>query len=198
MAEHTGGPVTTSTRAPLLSGARVFVRHPVESDRAELLAVRVASAAWLRPWDPLPAPGAAGSPQSFVERAIATADTDSVQRHLVCRADTGAIVGMCNLSQIFRGPFDNACMGWWRGASGGGRGYMSEGVSLVLRRAFEQLGLHRMEANIMPRNAASKALAARCGFRFEGYSPSYLQIAGVWEGHDRYAMTREDWGIAKA
>jgi len=158
-----------------------------------MLALRLASQDWLRPWDPLPSAGGMGSPEAVVDRAIATADMETGQRHLVCRGDSGAIVGMCNLSQIFRGPFDNACMGWWRGPAGGGQGYMTQGVLLVLRRAFEQLGLHRVEANIMPRNGPSKALAVRCGFRFEGYSPNYLQIAGRWEGHDRYAMTREDW-----
>ncbi len=174
-----------------------MIRHPVAEDRAELIALHQGSRAWLAPWDPLPTPGTSGTTEAFVERTLATADTEVGQRHVVCLADGGVIVGMCNLSQIFRGPFDNACMGWWRGPAHGGRGVMSEGVSLVLKRSFESLGLHRVEANIMPRNGPSKALAVRCGFRYEGYSPNYLQIAGAWEGHDRYAMTLEDWVLAR-
>lgn len=178
---------------PLLIASRALIRHPTQADRAELLALRRSSHHFLAPWEPLPTPGVPTDDDSFVDRSIATADTDTGQRHLICDAATGAIAGMCNLSQIFRGPFDNACMGWWRGPAFGHRGLISQGVTLVLQRAFHSLALHRVEANIMPRNAPSKALALRCGFRLEGYSPNYLQIAGLWEGHDRYAITLEDW-----
>jgi len=185
----------SNPRAPLLSGARVLIRHPVDADRAELTALRAASRAWLAPWEPHTPEGGVIDDHQFVDRAIATADTQTGQRHVICRLDSGAIAGMCNLSQIFRGPFDNAVMGYWRGPAFGGRGLMTEGIALVLERAFGGLRLHRVEANIMPRNAPSKALAARCGFRFEGFSPNYLQIAGRWEGHDRYAITAEDWAM---
>lgn len=191
MAEHHPA---SQARAPLLSGARVVIRHPLSSDRAAIIDLRRASRAWLAPWEPLPAPDTPMDEAAFADRAIDTADTPTGQRHLICLADTGAIIGMCNLSQIFRGPFDNAIMGYWRSPDHGGRGLMTEALTLVLRRAFDQLRLHRVEANVMPRNTPSKALLARCGFRYEGYSPNYLQIAGRWEGHDRYAITVEDPG----
>jgi ribosomal-protein-alanine N-acetyltransferase len=66
-------------------------------------------------------------------------------------------------------------------------------VRLVLERAFTQLGLHRVEANIIPSNTASLGVARNCGFRKEGYSPRYLRIAGTWQDHERWAMTIEDW-----
>lgn len=189
------GPDTSTipSRTPLLSGVRVFVRHPVHGDQAEIVALRRGSAAWLHPWEPLTAEGTPMDDAALAERSVATADTETGQRHLVCLVGSGAIVGMCNLSQIFRGPFDNAVMGYWCGSAYAGRGLMSEGVGLVLARSFGALGLHRVEANIMPRNMASRALARRCGFRLEGYSPNYLQIGGRWEGHERWAITREDW-----
>ncbi|MCA9287589.1 MAG: GNAT family N-acetyltransferase [Phycisphaerales bacterium] len=180
-------------RAPLLSGARVHIRHPVDADRAEIAALRRASREWLARWDPLPPGGVELDKDAQADRIVSSADTQTNQRHLVCEVESGRIVGVVSLNQICRGPFDNAIMGYWRGEGFGGRGLMTEGVRLVLKRAFEGLGLHRVEANLMPRNAASRALAVRCGFRYEGYSPNYLQIAGRWEGHERYAMTREDW-----
>ncbi|MEZ6232749.1 MAG: GNAT family protein [Phycisphaerales bacterium] len=180
-------------RAPLLSGARVFVRHPVDADRAEIAALRRASREWLVKWDPLPPGSVAIDEDAQAERIVSSADTQTNQRHLVCEVESGRIVGVVSLNQICRGPFDNAIMGYWRGEGFGGRGLMAEGVRLVLERAFGGLGLHRVEANLMPRNGASRALAVRCGFRYEGYSPNYLQIAGHWEGHERYAMTLEDW-----
>jgi ribosomal-protein-alanine N-acetyltransferase len=63
----------------------------------------------------------------------------------------------------------------------------------VLRYGFEQLGLHRMEAAIVPRNSKSRRVAEKLGLREEGTAVRFLQIQGVWEDHVRYAITREDW-----
>jgi ribosomal-protein-alanine N-acetyltransferase len=71
---------------------------------------------------------------------------------------------------------------------------MTEALRLVVRYAFSGLGLHRLEANIQPGNAASIRLVQRCGFRNEGYSPHYLFIDGAWRGHERWAITREMTG----
>ena len=69
---------------------------------------------------------------------------------------------------------------------------MAEGIELVLAHAFETLGLHRLEANIQPANAASIALAKRAGFRLEGFSPRYLKIDGLWRDHEGWAIVAED------
>ena len=97
------------------------------------------------------------------------------------------------LGWAVRGPFCNAIMGYWVGEKFAKAGYTSEGVRLVLGRAFGELVLHRVEANVVPTNAASIALAKGVGFREEGYSPRYLEIAGAWQDHVRFAMTVEDW-----
>jgi ribosomal-protein-alanine N-acetyltransferase len=68
---------------------------------------------------------------------------------------------------------------------------MSEALKLVVSYAFGELGLHRLEANVQPENAASIRLVQRSGFRNEGYSPHYLFIDGDWRGHERWAITRE-------
>jgi ribosomal-protein-alanine N-acetyltransferase len=69
---------------------------------------------------------------------------------------------------------------------------MTEGIELVLHHAFGALGLHRLEANIQPNNAASIALAKGAGFRLEGFSPRYLKIDGHWRDHERWAIVAED------
>jgi ribosomal-protein-alanine N-acetyltransferase len=72
-----------------------------------------------------------------------------------------------------------------------GQGYMTEALSLAVRHAFYQLGLHRVEANIMPSNLASRVVAARCGFRLEGRARRLLHLAGRWRDHERWAIIRE-------
>jgi [ribosomal protein S5]-alanine N-acetyltransferase len=69
---------------------------------------------------------------------------------------------------------------------------MSLGLELVLDRAFGELQLHRVEANIQPKNRRSIELVKRAGFRCEGLSPRYLKIAGRWRDHERWAITIED------
>ena len=70
---------------------------------------------------------------------------------------------------------------------------MTEALQLVLREAFTKLGLHRLEANIQPGNTASIALAKRCGFELEGFSPRYLKVGGRWRDHERWAIRAETW-----
>ncbi len=68
---------------------------------------------------------------------------------------------------------------------------MSGGLALLLRHAFCELRLHRLEANIQPANQASLRLVGRPGFRQEGYSPAMLFIDGAWRDHERWAITGE-------
>ena len=99
---------------------------------------------------------------------------------------------MVNVNCIVRGLFQSAYLGYYVGAAFAGRGYMAEGLALVVRHAFSEMGLHRLEANIQPDNAASIALARRCGFRKEGFSPRYLRISGEWRDHERWALLADE------
>ena len=68
---------------------------------------------------------------------------------------------------------------------------MTEAVRLTAHYAFDDIGLHRVEANIQPANRASLAIVRRVGFRKEGFSLQYLQIGGVWCDHERWALLRQ-------
>ncbi|CAN5146350.1 hypothetical protein BH20GEM2_BH20GEM2_21800 [soil metagenome] len=98
-----------------------------------------------------------------------------------------------NLSQIFRGNFQSASLGYFIGSEYAGRGCMGEALRLVLRHAFTTLGLHRQEANIHSGNAASLALVQRAGFAREGLSRAYLKVCGRWRDHERWAMLADAW-----
>jgi ribosomal-protein-alanine N-acetyltransferase len=112
---------------------------------------------------------------------------------LVCRCGDDAIVGVFNLSEIVRGAFRSAYLGYYALAPHAGHGYMSEAFGMLLDVVFRALRLHRVEANVQPDNAASLRLVERVGFAREGYSRRYVKIAGRWRDHVRYALLADDW-----
>jgi [ribosomal protein S5]-alanine N-acetyltransferase len=113
--------------------------------------------------------------------------------HFVVLRASGELVGVINVSEIVRGAFQSAYLGYYGFLPHVGRGFMREGLRLVLDRAFGELGLHRVEANIQPENRASRALVRGLGFRREGFSPRYLEVAGRWRDHERWALLAEEW-----
>ncbi len=117
-------------------------------------------------------------------------------KYFVCD-ELGQICGVMNLSEVVRGSFQSAYLGYYALAPHHGKGFMTAGLSLVLDRAFGELELHRLEANIQPKNLRSIELVRRAGFRCEGLSPRYLKIAGRWRDHERWAITTEDHKLAR-
>ena len=113
--------------------------------------------------------------------------------HLIRRSSDNGLAGVINVSEPVMGLFCSAYLGFYSFAGFERRGYMREGLTLVLDRAFGELGLHRLEANVQPGNVASAALVSRIGFRKEGFSPRYLFIDGAWRDHDRWAILSDEW-----
>jgi [ribosomal protein S5]-alanine N-acetyltransferase len=177
---------------------RLVLRRLRLEDEAEYLDMRRRSEAFLAPWSPAPPVNADPySSQSFVEVYKSDDGLNRVCGLLVAQ-DDGRLVGVINANSIVRGVFQNAFLGYWLAAGETGQGYMGEGLALMLDFVLRAesaggLGLHRVEANIMPHNAASKAVVQRLGFRLEGLSPGYLKIAGSWQTHERWALLAEEW-----
>ena len=111
-------------------------------------------------------------------------------------AEPDRLIGRIALSNVVRGPWQNATLGYWVDLAANGRGHATAAVHLLCRFAFEHAGLHRVQPAIMPRNARSRRVIEKVGFRHEGTALRYLKIAGVWEDHDIFALTREDWARA--
>ena len=78
------------------------------------------------------------------------------------------------------------------------QGYMTMAVDMVTAYAFSVLGLHRLEANVMPRNKASLRVLEKNGFLNEGLSKYYLNINGVWEDHIHMVKLNESMHRDKA
>jgi len=171
--------------AALEIGRRVFLCAPTARHRDEFVTLMKTSRRALRPWVVPPASRAAFD--AYLRRSRRPTE----RAFLICRREDRAIAGVVNMSQIFHGNFRSAYLGYYAGAPFMGRGYMREGLRLVVRHAFGALGLHRLEANIQPKNRASIRLVKRAGFAREGFSPRYLKILGRWRDHERWAITAE-------
>jgi ribosomal-protein-alanine N-acetyltransferase len=170
----------------------VFLVSLEVSDGEELVALcrqsRLLHAQWVRPPRTMEA----------FQRFMARVNRPNARAFAIRRREDGALVGVAALSHLIRGFLQSAYLGYFALAPHAGQGYMTEGIGLVVRYAFKTLRLHRLEANIQPENAASRALAERCGFRLEGYSPRYLKLGGRWRDHERWAVTREDVSTPRA
>lgn len=173
----------------------MYLRPPRKSDAAPFLAAVKASrtlhGAWVQP------PSTPARYAAFVHRyaTLPARDVASATNvgFVVCRREDDALVGVFNIGEIVRGLFKSAYLGYYAFAPHAGAGYMSEGLELVLRIAFRELKLHRVEANVQPGNARSLAFIRQAGFVREGFSPRYVRIAGRWRDHVRLALLVEDW-----
>jgi ribosomal-protein-alanine N-acetyltransferase len=165
---------------------RVRLVEPKPRDRNEFIDLVEASVDLHRPWTYPPADTA--SYRRLLERNRA----NSFFALLARRNEDDSIVGLFEFSEVVRGAFQNAYLGYWVGEPYAGQGYMREGMQLALRFAFHELRLHRVEANIQPANKRSLALAKKSGFRREGFSPRYLKIGGRWRDHERWAILSDD------
>lgn len=173
--------------SPARPSPAVALRPPGPADREAFIAAMIDSAELHRPW--VTPPVTAPEFDAWLTRA-GRADFDA---NLAVRPEDGEIVGYFNISQIIRGPLQSAFLGYGGVARWSGGGYMTAALRLVLERAFTDLALHRLEANIQPGNTPSIALVERCGFVREGFSESYLKIGGRWRDHVRFAIRAEQW-----
>ncbi len=169
-----------------MRSARVCLRSPKPSDAPEFLRRVRESRRLHRPW--VSPPHAPDRFQAWLRRGR----RKDYAAFLICRREDGALVGVINVSQIYLGNLRSAYLGYYAFAPFAGQGYMTEGMALVLRRAFGELGLHRVEANVQPGNRDSLRLLRRCGFRREGFSLRYVKVGGRWRDHERWALTKED------
>jgi ribosomal-protein-alanine N-acetyltransferase len=171
-------------------GSRVLLRDLVSADREAFVRMVRESRELHRPWTYPP------ERADQFEDLVARAGRDDFVCLAACLVEDGDLVGIFTISQIVRGYFQSAYLGYYAGARHAGKGLMREAMELVLDYAFGALALHRLEANIQPGNDRSIALAKRAGFRLEGFSPRYLKIDGHWRDHERWAILAEEWAAA--
>jgi ribosomal-protein-alanine N-acetyltransferase len=137
---------------------------------------------FMAPWEPERAD------DFFTEEVQRSLIRDALDQHEqgvtvphVILDDEDRVVGRITLNTIVRGPFQSCSLGYWVGREHNGRGLASRAVAEIKRVAFDELGLHRIEASVLLHNVASQRVLDRNGFERFGVAPSYLKIAGSWQ-----------------
>jgi len=153
-------------------------------DAAEIAARLAENRTFLAPWEPLrPEEYFTAQGQYRLLDQQLTGYIDGHEVPLVVTDDADRIVGRINLNGIVRGALQSGTLGYWIAASHNGRGLATAAVDEVKRMAFGPLGLHRLQAETVPHNAASQRVLRRNGFRPYGLAPEYLRIDGRWQDH---------------
>ncbi|MFT4043777.1 MAG: GNAT family protein [Gordonia sp. (in: high G+C Gram-positive bacteria)] len=104
----------------------------------------------------------------------------------------GNYVGQLTVGNIQRGAVRTAWIGYWIDHAHYGRGIATAAVALGVDHCFGAVGLHRLEATVQPKNAASQAVLTKLGFRREGLLERYMDVDGGWRDHILFALTAEE------
>ncbi|HEX2700597.1 MAG TPA: GNAT family protein [Acidimicrobiales bacterium] len=180
-----------------LRGRRVLLRPMVPQDFEQWREVRRRCRTWLTKWEPRSAPGHPDVVEDHRAFSARCAARDR-ERQMGSGYGFGIFVDECfageiNLNGVQRGAFQNAYVGYWIDQARAGNSYTPEAAVVAFRFAFEDLGLHRLQIAVIPRNTASRRVAMKLDLRDEGTALRYLEIDGRWEDHIRYAITAEEW-----
>ena len=180
-----------------LYGKRVMLRPLMSSDFPQWTEVRVRNEQWLTPWEPMRSSNLA-DPTRHRDAFSSRCATRDRERQVGTAYGFGlfvdnAFVGEVNLNNIVRGAMQCGTVGYWIDQQHAGQRYVAEAVVAVIRFAFEDLALHRLEVCIVPRNTNSRRVMEVLSIRDEGIALRYLEINGAWEDHARYAITAEEW-----
>ena len=177
-----------------VGGAPVILRPLHGKDRHQWEALRAENVEWLKPWEATsPEPLAAGMAYRQLVRHFDREATEGRLQPFVIETE-GRLVGQMHLFGIAWGSLRSASAGYWVAESFAGQGIVPFALAAACDHAFLVLGLHRVEVNIRPANAASLRVVEKLGFREEGVRRKYLHIDGAWRDHLSFAMTTEDLG----
>lgn len=176
-----------------------IVRPLIVEDAEQLTAYYVRNMEFHREWSPIFPPEY--YTLHFQRRRLETVLELSIQGQeyrfgiFVQQEQGQLLIGCINLTGIIRGAFHNGRLGYSIDGAYERKGVMTNALQEVMKFAFHQLGLHRLEANIMPHNAASRRVLQKCGFSQIGYSPKMLLLNGDWRDHEMYMILVEEFSI---
>jgi ribosomal-protein-alanine N-acetyltransferase len=152
-------------------------------DAERLHELRVANRAFLRPFEPLQDDEffTLAGQHAWIAGRLAGYAEGTMVPHVIVEA--GLVIGQITLSNIVWANFLSGVLGYWVAEAHCGQGHATSAVAQMCRLAFDELGLHRVQAGTLTHNIASQTVLTRNGFTRFGLAPRYLRIAGEWQDH---------------
>ena len=174
----------------VLSDGPIGLRPLRQRDAQAWRSVRSRNIEWLRPWEatsPEPEREAAPTYASMVRRLRAEGREGRTMPFVMTYS--GALVGQLTVGGIAWGSLRSAYIGYWVDQRVAGRGITPTAVAMATDHCFS-VGLHRIEINIRPENAASLRVVEKLGVPREGERVQYLHINGAWRDHVTFVAYR--------
>jgi ribosomal-protein-alanine N-acetyltransferase len=177
---------TTINRHDAPVGATRLVTLDDAPVLAELLRV---NRDFLAPWEPIRGEDyvTVDGQHAVIRDALEQHEQGSTLPHVILD-DSRRVIGRITLNGIVRASFQSCSLGYWVSAAENGRGFATRAVREIVRVAFEELGLHRVQAETLLHNVRSQRVLERNGFVRFGVAPAYLNIAGRWQDHAMYQV----------
>ncbi len=155
----------------------------------DLAELHRANREFLAPWEPIRAEEyfTVEGQRAVVQKVLKLHDEGRTLPHVILDGSE-RVVGRITLNEIVRGPFQSCSLGYWLAAADNGRGLAAAAVRDMIALAFDELGLHRIQAGTLLHNIRSQRVLERTGFVRYGVAPAYLNIAGEWQDHALYQV----------
>lgn len=175
-------------------GENIYIRLLEESDAESLLALQLNNKDFFQLFSPTRKDEyyTLETQTSLIRDSIKHSENGEKYAFGIFLKDTDELIGDISLSGVIHGALENAMMGYALDKNHNGKGYMTEAARLVVKFAFDELKLHRIEAGAMPRNIGSIRVLEKAGFISEGISRKNVKINGKWEDHAFMAIVSED------
>ena len=170
---------------------RLVLRTPKIEDASILTRFIQSNKGYFEKWEPIRISSFYTNESQLKRIAQFLTATNQVKFYIFRKEKPDQIIGEIGLSNIVRGVFQNCNLAYKLDEKHTGQGYMKESLRAVIEYVFEELELHRIEANIIPKNNKSINLIKKLGFEREGLSKKLLKINGEWQDHYRYALLNE-------
>ncbi|MCM3144890.1 GNAT family N-acetyltransferase [Brevibacillus sp. MER 51] len=176
------------------NGENIYVRLVQESDAQSLLALEMRNRDFFQNFT-------GTREETFytlegqidrIKSALALKEEDRGYFFVIVKKGQDEIIGEVILSEVVRENLQSCWIGYFLDKAHNGKGYMTEAVKLVVAYAFETLGLHRLEAGVMPHNIGSIKVLLKAGFHKEGIAKKNVKINGRWEDHQTLAIVKEE------
>jgi len=185
------------TAASQLLSPRLLLRAPSLALAPAALDYQLRNRAHFVRWDPSYPPDYF-EPARVAERLIEGEQAfagGSAYRYWFSLQDTPAtLIGQVHISQLTRGAFQSAVLGYSLDAEHQGHGLMNEALQALIAEMFgPRVRLHRIQAAVRPENQRSRRVLLRLGFEQEGLSRRYLHIDGAWRDHEVFARINDAW-----